>query len=294
MSVNLAAHYVMQYSTNLALLLQQKESRLRASVSSGSHVGKQASPLDQFGPVAAKKVSGRFQPKERTDAPVDRRWVVPVDYDLEQKIDSFDKLKMISDPKSIYVQNTMAAFNRAMDDEIISGIFDANKTGEVGASSTVFDTNQVVAVTTGATAATGMNVAKLKAARKLFRKREVDLDMEQLYCTISAEQEEDLLNEIQVVSLDFNTKPVLTDGKLMSFLGFNFIHTERLPVDGSGYRRCVAYVKSGIYLGMWQDVVNDAYQDKTLRGHPWTLYSMASFGATRLEEKRLVEIKCAE
>ena len=51
MSVNIPTHYVQQYSTNVQLLLQQKGSRLRQAVMSGQHVGKQASPVDQFGKV---------------------------------------------------------------------------------------------------------------------------------------------------------------------------------------------------------------------------------------------------
>lgn len=49
MSVNIPNHYVQQYSSNQALLLQQKGSKLRDKVTIGSYVGEQASPVDQFG-----------------------------------------------------------------------------------------------------------------------------------------------------------------------------------------------------------------------------------------------------
>ena len=77
MSVNIPTHYVQQYSTNIALLLQQQGSKLRDSVSVGSYVGKQSSPVDQIGKVEMQTVTSRFAPMNRVDAPTDRRWVIP-------------------------------------------------------------------------------------------------------------------------------------------------------------------------------------------------------------------------
>ena len=92
MSVNIPTHYVSQFSSNIQLKLQQAGSRLRGAVTMGSHVGKQASPVDQFGAITAQKVIGRFNPMGRIDAPTDRRWVFPVDYDLPQLLDTFDNI----------------------------------------------------------------------------------------------------------------------------------------------------------------------------------------------------------
>ena len=98
MSVNTPTHYVQQYSTNVNLLLQQKGSKLRGAVTMGSYVGKQASPVDQIGSITAQRVTSRFAPMGRVDAPTDRRWVFPIDFDLPQLIDHFDKLRLITDP----------------------------------------------------------------------------------------------------------------------------------------------------------------------------------------------------
>lgn len=65
--------YVEQFSSNISLKLQQEGSVLRNCVMSGTHVGSQASPLDQFGAIVANKVVGRYNPMPRTDAPTDRR-----------------------------------------------------------------------------------------------------------------------------------------------------------------------------------------------------------------------------
>jgi hypothetical protein len=294
MSVNLPNHYVMQFATNIQLLLQQKGSKLRQLVMTGSHVGKQASPVDQIGAIAMQPVTTRFAPMGRVDAPVDRRWVYPSDFDLPQLIDTFDKLRLLIDPSSSYVQNAVFAAGRQMDDLIIDALFGTAKTGEQGGTSTAFPAAQQVAVNHGAASNTGLTVAKLREAKKILMAAEVDVDMDPLTCIVTAEQHDNLLAEAQVISTDFNNRPVLVDGKIQQFLGINFVHCERLDVDGSSYRRVPVFAKSGMYLGMWDDVKTDISQRKDLQGLPWQAYVTMSAGATRLEEKKIVEIKCVE
>ena len=149
MSVNLPTHYVQQYSTNIALLLQQKGSKLRNTVMTGSHVGKQASPVDQFGSIEMQPVSSRFAPMGRVDAATDRRWVFPSDFDLPQLIDEFDKLRLITDPSSSYVQNAVMAAGRQFDRLICSAFTGTAKTGEAGGTSTIFTAANEVDVAVG-------------------------------------------------------------------------------------------------------------------------------------------------
>ena len=46
----------------------------------------------------------------------------------------------------------------------------------------------------------------------------------------------------------------------------------------------------GAYLGIWQDIMTDVSQRKGLRGLPYQAYVMGTFGGTRLEEKKVVQI----
>lgn len=294
MSINLPNHYVQQYSTNIQLLLQQKGSRLRQFVMSGSHVGKQASPVDQFGAIEMQPVIGRFGAMGRVDASADRRWVFPSDFDLPQLIDSFDKLRLLTDPNSAYVQNAVHAAGRKADDLIIDALFGVAKTGEQGATSTTFPGAQQVAVNHGAAGNTGLTVAKLREAKRLLMAAEVDLDTDPITCVVTAKQHDDLLAEAQIISTDFNDKPVLVEGRIMRFLGINFIHTERLDVDGNSFRRVPVFAKSGMYLGLWNDISTDISQRKDLQGLPWQAYVFMTMGATRLEEQKIIEVISSE
>lgn len=295
MADNIASVYAVQYGTNISLLLQQKGSKLRTAVQTGSYKGKQSEVVTQYGATAARAVSTRYQPIVPVNTPNNRRWVFPEDFDWADLIDNFDKLRLLADPQSAYAQNGLYAMGRAMDDVIISGMLGDNKTGEAGGTTTQFDsTNQRVAVNYAASGNVGLTVDKLREARRILMENEVDLDAEPVYCAISAEQHDDLLGQIQVVSSDFNgDTPVMKDGKVMQFLGINFIHTERLPVS-STFRRCPVWVPSGVHLGMWNDIMSDITQRRDLSSHPYQIYLMGTFGATRTEEKKVVDILCAE
>lgn len=291
MSANIPTHFVQQYASNIALLLQQRGSKLRQYVQTGSHVGKQASVVDQIGAVEMTSiVSGtRFQAMGRTDATMDRRWVFPSDFDLPQLIDSFDKLRLLQDPASAYVQNAVFAAGRKMDDLIIDAAFGTAKTGEAGATNTAFPAGQIVSAVTG-----GLTVSKLREAKKILMANEVDLESDPITAIVTAKQHDDLLAEAQVISTDFNDKPVLVEGKITRFLGINIVHSERLDVDGDLKRMIPVFAKSGMYLGLWNDITTDVSQRKDLQGLPWQAYVYMTAGATRLEEKKVVQIKCVE
>ncbi len=295
MSINVPTWYVQQYSTNLDMLLQQKGSRLTDSVMHGSYVGEQGSPVDQVAAVEATEVTDRFAPMARIDAATDRRWVFPSDFDLPQLIDSFDKLRLITDPNSVYTTNGVYAMGRAKDDVIITAYFADAKTGKSGGTTTTFATEgQNVAVAFGAAGNVGLTVAKLLEAERLLMAAEVDLDNDPVFCIGTSNQHDDLLHEIQIINKDFNNTAVLVKGKISSWGIFNFKFTERLDVDGSTFRRVPVYAKSGMHLGMWNDIKTSVSKRNDLRGEPWQVYAYGSFGATRVEGLKMVEVKCAE
>lgn len=296
MSENLFKLYTTQFSTLLELRLQQQGSKLRGKVREGFHTGKQASPVQYLGPVQLRAPAGRFAPKNRTDADYMRRWVFPQDGEMDQLIDSFDQLKTIIDPKSQYSTGAANAVGRAWDDAIIAAAFGTAQTGTDagGLSSETWasvNTGLTIADSFGSSAATGLTVAKMIEARRIFRHQHVDLEAEQMTAVIGSQQESDLLNQSQVVSTEFNDKPVLVDGRLKSFLGFNIVVSERLTVS-SNTRQCIFFVESGLYLGVWKDLYNRVSQRNDLSSEPYDLYTATSYGATRLEPGRLIEVDC--
>lgn len=294
MSLNIPDWYVSQFSTNVMLKLQIMGSMLRSCVTEGFHQGKQASPVDQIASVEMLDVTGRFQPMPRVDAALDRRWVTPSDFDLPQMIDTFDKLRLITDPEGIYVRNAVLAAGRKIDDVIIAAFQATAKTGETGATSTSFTAGNEVDVAVGG-ANSRLNVAKLLAVKELMRANFIDFDQEEVYCGLTAKDESALLNEIQITSEQFNRqdKPVLSDGKLTRFLGINFVYAERIEAKAAGTNEVnvPVWVKSGMHLGIWGDVTTSISKRNDIRSEPWQSYVTGTFGATRLEENKVYNIE---
>ena len=293
MSINIPTHFVQQYSTNIAMLLQQKGSKLRGAVSTGSYVGKAASPVDQIGAIEMQPVVSRFGPMGRVDAPTDRRWVYPSDFDLPQMIDSFDKLRLITDPSSSYVQNAVMAAGRQQDRLILNAISGTAKTGEAGATSVSPTAGNEVDVATGG-ANSKLNVAKLREVKRIMMANFIDFDMEEAFIGITAADHDALLGDIQVTSRDFNGgQAVLKDGKVMEFMGFKFIHCELIETVLAGTNEVTlpVWVKSGMHLGVWNDMQNSVAIREDLQGRPWQLYTNMTSGATRLEENKVYAIE---
>jgi hypothetical protein len=272
---------------------------------------------EQFGQVSPVRNQSRHSDTPLISTPQDKRWIYPNDYDWADLIDNQDKLRMLIDPTSSYAMAGAWAMGRAIDDEIISGFFNSNNTGENGTSATgtlySFGSNsQSVAANTGASAATGLNIAKLRAAKRKLLEAYVDVDNDPLFAVISAKQHDDLLNEAQAISLDYNSKPVLVDGKISAFMGINFIVSERIP-GGSGFNTAIntaitsadsdgsyvagsrwmvpVFAKSGMALGVWNDITTSVDRRADKR-NSYQVYVTGTFGAARMEEKKCVIINC--
>lgn len=289
--------YSTQFTTVLELKLQQMGSLLRGKVREGYHTGKMASPVNQIGAIQLKAPAGRFAPLQRTDPDFTRRWVFPQDGEMAQLIDSFDELKTIVDPKSEYSDNAAMAVGRAWDDCIIANAFATAQTGQDAASlvaETFSTANFQVANTFGAGAASvGLTVTKFIEARRIFRHYHNDLARDPATAIIGSTQEADLLRQVEVVSTEFNDKPVLVDGEIRRFLGFNIVVSERLAV-AANIRKTIFFVRSGMYLGVWKDMTNIASQRNDLSGHPQQIYTQTSFGATRTQPGKVLEVDCAD
>jgi hypothetical protein len=214
------------------------------------------------------------------------RWVFPEDYEWGDLIDNPDKLKTLANFESPYVQTAAAALNRGIDDEIIGAFFsDTTKTGSAGTTTT--DWTTFVAANAGhkiANSSLGLTVAKLRLAIKALRTAEVDLDNEMIFCALTAKQVDDLFDETQVISLDYNTNAVLVDGKLKPFMGINFIHSERLlTASRSGHSRAWRSASGRTCAAGWLSVRTRASRPR----------STPRSRAARLESRRRRSSRCS-
>jgi hypothetical protein len=283
MSSQITTAFVQQYSANIQMLSQQMGSLLRDKVRLESVVGKNAF-FDQVGSVTAVEKTSRHSDTPQIDTPHSRRRVSLADYEFADLIDQQDKVRLLIDPTSSYAQAAAMAMGRAMDDVIISAALGTAYTGETGSTSQA-NTNQIVH------GSTGLTIDKLRTAKQTLDLGDVDPSIPR-YIIVSPRQITDLLGTTQVTSSDFNTVKALANGEVNSFLGFNFIVSNRLALS-STTRSCIAYAQDGIALGVGKDV-NARIDERADKSYATQVYYCMSIGATRMEEAKVVEVQCTE
>ena len=286
MSNQVTTAFVQQYSANVQMLSQQMGSLLRDKVRLESVVGKNAF-FDQVGSVTAIKRTSRHGDTPQIDTPHARRRVSLVDYEFADLIDDQDKVRMLIDPTSSYAQAAAYAMGRAMDDEIIAAALGTSYTGETGSTSTALPSSQKI--TEAGT--DGLTIAKLRNAKKILDLNNVDPSIPR-FIVVGPKQIDDLLGTTQVTSSDFNTVKALANGEINSFLGFNFIMSNRLTTTGS-MRQCIAFAQDGLALGVGKDVMA-RIDERADKGYATQVYYCASFGSTRMEEEKVVEVQAYE
>jgi len=290
MSTQITTAFVEQYSANVTMLAQQMGSVLRSAVDVETIKGKNAF-FDQIGSVTAQVRSSRHGSTPQLDTPHSRRRVSLADYEWADLIDDLDKVRMLIDPTSAYAKAAAAAMGRAMDDVIITALGGSADTGVAGGTAVALPSTQKVSTSAQADGS-GLTIAKLRSAKFILDSNDVDPSTPR-YIVVSPKQIQDLLATTEVTSSDFNTVRALATGTLDSFLGFKFLVSNRLALANTDDRLVYAFTADAIKLAIGKDVTAriDERADKSYATQVY--YSMA-IGATRMEEKKVVEIPCDE
>jgi hypothetical protein len=285
MSTQITTAFVNQFSANVAMLSQQMGSKLRNAVDVESVTGEK-SYFDQIGSVAAVARASRHQDTPLLETPHSRRQVALTTYEWADLVDDSDRVRMLADPTSSYARAAAAAMGRAQDDVIITAMGGTAKTGKEGATSTTFTAGQKIVH-----GSAGLTIAKLVSAKKLLDANDVDPSIKR-YIVVSPEQIEDLLNNTTVTSSDYNVVKALSQGDISSFVGFEFIVSNRLKDDGTS-RLCYAWAQDGMKMAIGKDVMAKI-DERADKSYSTQVYYCATFGATRMEENKIVEIACNE
>jgi len=289
MSSQVTTAFVQQYSANVQMLSQQMGSRLRDAVNIENVVGKNAF-IDQIGKATAQLRTSRHGDTPQLDTPHARRRVSLASYEYADLIDDQDKVRMLIDPTSQYASAAAAAMGRAMDDVIIAAALGTASTGETGSGSATLDST--ANMVGSASSNDGLTIAKLLEAKRKMDLNDVDPSIPR-YIAVGPKQIEDLLGTTQVTSSDFNTVKALAQGDINTFLGFEFIMTNRLDVDSNDIRSCFAWAEDGITLGIGKDV-SARIDERADKGYATQVYYCMDIGAVRMEESKVVKIFCDE
>jgi hypothetical protein len=270
-------------------------------------------------------VTTRYGDNPMSEIGHDRRRIGLADYDQGKAIDEKDLVRVATDPTNAYMQALVASANRKLDDIIVSGLTATAYTGKAGATSVNFvtsvtdklsvgavsdvqtritagtyvareastegiDVNYTYTGTTGASS--GITLAKLKAVRTTMLKLDAISQDEVLNCFISAKQFENLLGITEIINSDYAVRKSLAEGSVTTFMGFRFIHCERLPL-ASGVRSCFVFKPKALKLAISQDITADMWRLPAKKNIPY-LYTKFGVGTSRMWGECLARIGCAE
>ena len=286
MSSQITTAFVQQYSSNVSMLSQQKGSLLRKAVEVESVVGKN-SFFDQVGSATAQKRVSRHADTPQMDTPHARRRVSLVDYEYADLIDNQDKIRTLIDPTSSYALAAAYALGRAQDDEIITAVAGTAYSGETGSTSVALPVGQKITES----GTDGLTIAKLRSAKEIMDSGNVDPSIPR-WIVVGPKQITNLLGTTEVTSSDFNSVKALANGEVNSFLGFNFIVSNRLDL-ASSKRLCLAWAQDGMKMALGQDIMTKI-DERSDKGYATQVYVCQSIGATSLEEEKIVTIQAHE
>ena len=293
MSTEITTAFVKQYVRGITLLQQQLGSHFRDAVRHETIKGDQEF-FDQVDATSMTKRTTRHADTAYTDVPHRRRSVTTSPYDTADLIDRPDLVRTLTDPQSAYVKSFAAAANRTIDDVIIAAFFADAKTGVSGGETEEFNT---AAYATGGAgrkidnAGAVMTVEKLVECREAMEALETDAN-DEWYIAVSAKVKGDLLDDTKVTSSDYNTVKALVHGEIDTFLGFRFVPSERLTIDGANVL-CPVWTKSSMLLATGQEPRGSVDVLPTKRNSIQVFYSL-DVGATRMNSKGVLQLVTAK
>ena len=296
--------FVQQFTGTVRMLAQQGASRLRPCVIEDS-MPAEGGYMEQIAPVVARKRISRHADTPLMITQHLRRRLATYDWEWADLVDNIDRLRLIIDPTSNYANAAAMSLGRAIDDEILSAMFGVAYTGHAGGTSISWPAgnSESTPTTAGGTVVsvnswaygngsgiTGLTISKLIEANVGLKAAEGD-ENEEKYIVVTAIDEAQLLGTTEATSADYNLRPTLADGRIMRFMGFTFIHSERVQLDASNYRLLPAWRKSAMGFGVTQDI-SSRISERPDKSYAWQVYASMSVGAARLEEAKLAQIKC--
>jgi hypothetical protein len=291
-------HHVKMYTANVQAALNKEGGILMAYVSMGAYSGEKSQVVNFLGPVEFVERDSPYGDTQLTEVEHTQRWITGTEYDCAILIDRLDVLKMIYEPTSPYVERMREAAARKMDEIVMSKFYATAKTGKDGTTDTSFPAADQIDH-----GGTGLTVAKLRAARKLLKKRHVNLRTSRPYIAVTSEQTDDLLGEVAVGSSDYNAVKPLVDGEVSQFMGFTFVPyedngsaangrgiPEEIVAGPATIKNCPVWVPDGMHMGVW-DGLSIIIGPRADKNNIKQAHATFTAGATRLEEGKVLRLQ---
>lgn len=322
--------YINSFRAGFEQQFQQMTSRLRPFV----EVVRQKAEFQFYDRIGLaddmSEVSSRYGDNPNNEIEFDRRRIGLRDFELGKYIDEKDLLRVAMDPTNDITVAMVRSANRKIDDIIIGNIYGTANTGKKGETEITFTGTNTGKITvgpvsnanghvsssgvfqlgsantegidvakdfvySGSSANSNLTLDKLKAVRETMLKLEaIDQDAV-LNCFITSAQARYLLSIEEVINSDYATRRALEEGKVTTFMGYRFIHSERLKGLGTSGspRQVIVSLPQAYKLAIAEDLNVDMWRDTSKKNIPYVYLNMSMDG-TRMWGEVLAKINCVE
>ena len=297
----LPSHYTDAFEANLGSVPQQIGSRLVSVVDSQLNVtnsGDMFNADDLEASSGPKPIEDRFGKSPEGARGKKRRVGFYEAYDDGEWVDDIDVAKSLSDPTNETMMSMQWGHERYRDDCIIRTLDAPAREGRTGETSVPFPTSQVIAVDSWAykrkgdtsSGAAPLTFAKINHARTKLGKSQI---MGRRTWVTNEEGVGQLLTDPTITDRESSAVQMLMSGELSSFMGFDWVITERLPLESTGVRKNFAFVRPAI---MYREKKLTAARivQRADRKFNWYAYYKGMNGALRRFDTAVVKILCAE
>jgi hypothetical protein len=242
-----------------------------------------------------EEITTRFGATPLNPMQYETRRILMRSFEDGDMLDKTDVVKLLSDPRNKHSEAIAMSFARKLDKLLLlaavgnAPIADADD----ALTQTALSAAQIIDEDIG-TSNSKLNVTKLRAAALQLKKSHVNFRLERPTCFLTADDEDALLSDSNVISADYNTTRVLVDGAVDSFMGFKFVQAQVLEdsdmLTSEGFARAVIMIPSSLEVRMSRGVEVEIGPDPSYKFNP-RLYAAMDFGATRAEEAKVVVIE---
>jgi hypothetical protein len=303
MAVTIDQIFAQQFGATLYALAQQKESKFASKVRRETVASAELAYFDSIGAEdPPEQATTRHGDTPLSEPNLGRRKVMPYKWHKGTILDEYDKARMMADPQGPIVQGHAMSFGRKKDDLIITAALGTAYVGKTGATTIAALNNEtgqigidgdgtVTAAETLPAAGTPvvMTLGKILLMSQLFNEADVDPDIPK-YWAVSPGCIKEMLDVTEITSADYVTVKALLNGKVDTFMGFNFFWTNRLTKDAatSTCWRTIAWAQDGLLLAYIGDI-KSRMSERPDKCYSTQIYTEMDLGAVRMEGAKVRE-----
>lgn len=215
-------------------------------------------------------------------------------YNDARMLDRSLRLQEFSDPMSETSYCISSAVGIQIDKLIYEALGGTAHRGETGATSVTFPAGKTIAADFAGTGrSTGLTTTKVRRAAKMLDAQGVPHYDRTFVC--SATGLEQMLGTTVVTNSDYNSVKALVAGELDTWMGFKWVVLPDgiISVNDSHIADYFAFQKTGLCFGMLEELFLRV-EERADKSYSRQVYYEINAGAGRLEEAKVIKVRCDE